>query len=129
MLNKGSSKIQIHHLFQSFSIYSRKAIMNLIKMCVTFAQHLLVIFRNANFTYTLTHSVSEYSNMLNSSKCNYLAIWHIKRFTTSTLEGWLTIFLRDSVKSMGFPLFYICTYLWHQMPTFAPLKWSFGRSM
>ncbi len=39
------------------------------------------------------NSVLEYSNMLNSSKYNYLAIWHIKRFTTSTLERWLTIFL------------------------------------
>ncbi len=39
------------------------------------------------------NSVLEYSNMLNSSKYNYLAIWRIKRFTTSTLERWLTIFL------------------------------------
>ncbi len=39
------------------------------------------------------NSVLEYSNMLISSKYNYLAIWHIKRFTTSTLECWLTIFL------------------------------------
>ena len=39
------------------------------------------------------NSVLEYSNMLNSSKYYYLAIWHIKRFTTSFLERWLTIFL------------------------------------
>ncbi len=58
-----------------------RAIMGFVAMCP-------LQLLNIRSAYTLweKNSVLEYSDMLNSSKYNYLAIWHIKRCTTSHSE-------------------------------------------